>query len=122
MEELIPFLNHKMPKLIAATLAAITAIYAAFGAKTVDPKPVLKVFPKVFGHADKNVRAESTKLAIELYKWLKDAMKPMFFGELKPVQQKELEDQFEKVKGGDAEAGAVIEVAAGGGGCGGGGG
>lgn len=98
MEELIPFLSHKMPKLIAATLSAMTAIYAAFGAKTVDPKPVLKVLPKVFGHADKNVRAEATKLAIELYKWLKDAMKPMFFGELKPVQQKELEDAFEKVK------------------------
>lgn len=98
MEELIPFLSHKMPKLIAATLTAITTIYSQFGARCVDPKPVLKVFPKVFGHADKNVRAEATKLAIELYKWLKDAMKPMFFAELKPVQQKELEEAFEKVK------------------------
>lgn len=98
IELLVPYLSHKMAKLIAVTLTALATIYAAFGAKTVDPKPVLKVFPKMFGHADKNVRAESTKLAIELYKWLKDAMKPMFFGELKPVQQKELEDAFEKVK------------------------
>ncbi|KAL7274077.1 hypothetical protein RUND412_003043 [Rhizina undulata] len=98
LEELMPFLNHKMPKLIAATVTALHAIYAAFGARTVDPKPVLKVLPKIFGHADKNVRAEGTKLAVELYKWLKEAMKPMFFGELKPVQQKELEEAFEKVK------------------------
>lgn len=70
----------------------------AYGAKTVDPKPVLKSLPKLFTHADKNVRAESTKLTIELYKWLKDAMRPMFFNDLKPAQQKELEEAFEKVK------------------------
>ncbi|KAI5789046.1 armadillo-type protein [Geopyxis carbonaria] len=98
MEQLIPYLSHKMAKIVAVTATAITNIYAQFGAKTVDPKPVLKVFPKVFGHADKNVRAESTKLAIELYKWLKEAMKPIFFDELKPAQQKELEEAFEKVK------------------------
>ncbi|KAF8533066.1 armadillo-type protein [Trichophaea hybrida] len=98
IEQLIPFLSHKLPKIIAATLTALTAIYTSFGAKTVDPKPVLKALPKLFGHADKNVRAESTKLTIELYKWLKDAMKPMFFNDLKPAQQKELEEAFEKVK------------------------
>jgi len=98
IEQLIPFLSHKLPKIIAATLTALTAIYSSFGAKTVDPKPVLKALPKLFGHADKNVRAESTKLTIELYKWLKDAMKPMFFNDLKPAQQKELDEAFEKVK------------------------
>lgn len=99
IEQLLPFLAHKLPKLIAATLVALTSIYSAFGARTVDPKPVLKQLPKLFGHSDKNVRAESTKLTIELYKWLKDAMKPMFFNDLKPAQQKELEEAFEKVKG-----------------------
>lgn len=99
IELLLPFLSHKLPKLIAATLTALSSIYSAYGAKTVDPKPVLKVLPKAFAHSDKNVRAEATKLAIELYKWLKDAMKPMFFNDLKPAQQKELEGEFEKVKG-----------------------
>ena len=98
IEQLLPFMSHKLPKLIAATLTALTAIYSSFGAKTVDPKPVLKTLPKAFGHADKNVRAEATKLTVELYKWLKDAMKPMFFNDLKPAQQKELEAEFEKVK------------------------
>ena len=98
LDELAPYLSHKMPKIIAATITTFTSIYATFGARTVDPKPVLKALPALFGHADKNVRAEATKLAIELYKWLKDAMKPMFFNDLKPVQQKELEEAFEKVK------------------------
>jgi hypothetical protein len=99
IEQLLPFLAHKLPKIIAATLSALTSIYTAFGGRVVDPKPVLKQLPKLFGHADKNVRAESTKLTIVLYTWLKDAMKPMFYNDLKPAQQKELDEAFEKVKG-----------------------
>ncbi|KAI9761486.1 MAG: hypothetical protein M4579_000996 [Chaenotheca gracillima] len=98
LEELIPFLSHKTPKVIAATLSALTAIYHAYGCKTIDPKPVLKALPKAFGHADKNVRAESQNLAVELYRWLKEALKPLFWGDLKPVQQQDLEKLFEKVK------------------------
>jgi protein STU2 len=98
IEDLIPFLSHKQPKVIAAALSALTSIYNAYGCKTVDPKPVLKLLPKVFGHADKNVRAESQGLAVEFYRWLREAMKPMFWGELKPVQQQDLEALFEKIK------------------------
>ncbi|KAI1608032.1 armadillo-type protein [Exophiala viscosa] len=98
IEELLPALSHKQPKVIAATLNAITAIYHNYGVKIVEPKPVLKALPKVFGHADKNVRAEAQALTVELYRWLKEAMKPVFWGELKPVQQQDLEKLFEKVK------------------------
>ncbi len=52
----------------------------------------------MFGHADKNVRAEATNLAVELYRWLRDAMKAMFFNDLKPTQQSDLEAQFERIK------------------------
>ncbi|KAB8304804.1 hypothetical protein EYC80_004146 [Monilinia laxa] len=99
IEELLPALSHKQPKIVAATVAALTAIYHNYGCKTVDPKPVLKVLPKPFGHADKNVRAEATNLAIEFYRWLREAMKPMFWGDLKPTQQTDMEAQFEKIKG-----------------------
>lgn len=98
IEELLPALSHKQPKIIAATLSAFTTIYHNFGIKIVDYKPVLKVLPKVFGHADKNVRAEATNLTAELYRWLKEAMKTVFWNELKPVQQQDLEKLFEKVK------------------------
>ncbi|KKK20091.1 putative spindle pole body component [Aspergillus rambellii] len=98
IEEIIPLLSHKVPKVIAATLAGLTALYHNFGCKIVDPKPVLKALPKVFGHADKNVRAEAQNLTVELYRWLKEAIKPLFWGELKPVQQQDLEKLFETVK------------------------
>ncbi|KAL8723870.1 MAG: hypothetical protein Q9181_007120, partial [Wetmoreana brouardii] len=98
IDDLLQCLNNKQPKIISATLAALTAIFHAYGIKIVDPKPVLKALPKVFGHADKNVRAEAQNLAVELYRWLREAMKTLFWGELKPVQQQDLEKLFEAVK------------------------
>lgn len=98
IEEMLPTLTAKQPKTVAANLNALTAIFHNYGCKTADPKPVLKVLPKVFGHADKNVRAEATALAVEFYRWLREAMKPMFWGDLKPTQQTDLEAQFEQVK------------------------
>ncbi|KAH8796113.1 putative spindle pole body component alp14 [Hyaloscypha sp. PMI_1271] len=98
IEDLLPALSNKQPKVVAATLAALTAIYHNYGCKTVDPKSVLKALPKAFGHADKNVRAEATNLAVEFYRWLREAMKPMFWNDLKPTQQTEMEASFEKIK------------------------
>ncbi|KAI9844123.1 MAG: Microtubule-associated protein, microtubule dynamics during spindle orientation [Thelocarpon superellum] len=98
VDDLLPPLSHKQPKIIAATLAALTAIYHAYGCRTADPKPVLKTLPKIFGHADKNVRAEAQNLVVELYRWLREAMKPTFWNDLKPVQQTDLDALFEKVK------------------------
>ncbi|KAL8901392.1 MAG: hypothetical protein Q9207_005224 [Kuettlingeria erythrocarpa] len=98
IDDILPSLNNKQPKLIAATLSALTAIFHAYGVKVVDPKPVLKALPKVFGHADKNVRAEAQNLAVELYRWLREAMKTLFWNDLKPVQQQDLEKLFEAVK------------------------
>ena len=66
--------------------------------KIIEPKPPLKALPKVFGHADKNVRAEASNLAVELYRWLREAMKTTFWNDLKPVQQQDLEKLFEGVK------------------------
>jgi hypothetical protein len=98
IDDLLPALSNKQPKVVAATLAVLTSIYHNYGCKTVDPKPVLKLLPKVFGHADKNVRAEATNLAVEFYRWLREAMKPMFWNDLKPTQQTEIQAQFDKAK------------------------
>ncbi|KAK7733304.1 hypothetical protein SLS53_008201 [Cytospora paraplurivora] len=98
IEDILPVLSAKQPKTIAAAINAITQIFHNYGCKLADPKPVLKVLPKAFGHADKNVRAEATGLAVEFYRWLREAMKPMFWGDLKPTQQTDLETQFEKIK------------------------
>ncbi|TRX91030.1 hypothetical protein FHL15_008012 [Xylaria flabelliformis] len=98
VEDILPAISAKQPKVIAAALAALTTIFHNYGCKVADPKPVLKILPKAFGHADKNVRAEATNLAVEFYRWLRDAVKPMFWGDLKPAQQTDLEAQFEKIK------------------------
>lgn len=98
IEDMLPGLANKVPKNVAATLHALTQIFHNYGCKIVDPKPVLKALPKAFGAADKNVRAEATNLTVELYRWLREAMKPMFWGDLKPTQQTDLEAQFEKIK------------------------
>ena len=98
IEDILPAVSAKLPKVIAAALAALTTIFHNYGCKIADPKPALKVLPKAFGHADKNVRAEATNLAVEFYRWLREAMKPMFWGDLKPTQQSDLEAQFEKIK------------------------
>ncbi|MCJ1463224.1 Microtubule-associated protein, microtubule dynamics during spindle orientation [Pseudocyphellaria aurata] len=98
IEDLLPSLANKQPKIIATTLAALTAIFHSYGVKIVDPKPVLKSLPKAFGHADKNVRAEASNLAAELFRWLRDSMKTLFWNELKPVQQQDLEKLFDSIK------------------------
>ena len=98
LEDVLQGLSNKQPKVVAATLGALTAIYHAYGVKIVEPKPSLKALPKVFGHADKNVRAEASNLAVELYRWLREAMKTLFWNDLKPVQQQDLEKLFEGVK------------------------
>ena len=98
LDDLLAGLTHKQPKIVASTLNALTALYHAYGVKIIEPKPALKALPKVFGHADKNVRAEASALVVELYRWLREAMKPLFWDELKPVQQQDLEKAFEKVK------------------------
>ncbi|KAF2706995.1 ARM repeat-containing protein [Pleomassaria siparia CBS 279.74] len=98
IEELLPVLSNKQPKVIAATLDALTQLYHAYGCKTIEPKSVLKALPKIYGHADKNVRAKAQELTVELYRWLKEAMKPLFWAELKPIQQQDLDKLFDKVK------------------------
>ena len=98
LEDLIQGLSNKQPKIVAATLGALTALYHAYGVKIIEPKPSLKALPKVFGHADKNVRAEASSLAVELYRWLREAMKTTFWNDLKPVQQQDLEKLFEGAK------------------------
>lgn len=98
VEELLPFLSHKTPKMIIAALSALKEIYHAYGCKTVEPKPVLKLMPKMYGHANKDVRAEAQALTVELYRWLREPMKPLFWGDLKDVQQKDLDKLFGPVQ------------------------
>lgn len=68
-------------------------------------KPLLKALPKIFGHNDKNVRAEGTALTLTLYAYLGPALKPAL-ADLKPVQVSDLEKAFERLDGEGKGAGS----------------
>lgn len=92
----MPGLNAKQPKLVTQTVIVLKELVRQFGIKKVNPKPILKVVPKMFGHTDKNVRAEANALTVELYRWIGQPLMPSI-STLKPVQIKELEEVFSKL-------------------------
>lgn len=98
IEQILPVLSARLPKLVASVTKSLTEIVSAFGTKTVPAKPIMSAMPKLFAHADKNVRAEATSLMVELYKWVGPALESVVFPDLKPVQQKDLSACFAKVK------------------------
>lgn len=98
VEQIVPFFDHRLPKLVAGCVSAVVAIVDAYGCNVASPQMIVPTFAKLFGHADRNVRAEATKLAVEMYKWLREGIKTLLFPTLKPVQQRDLTAEFEKVK------------------------
>ncbi|EGW33754.1 uncharacterized protein SPAPADRAFT_135304 [Spathaspora passalidarum NRRL Y-27907] len=99
IEEIIPYFGNRLPKTVAGCVSALAAIYENFGCQIVSPKPVIPCLVKLFAHSDKNVRAETMKLTVELYKWMRDALSATLLPSLKPVQQKDLTAAFEAVSG-----------------------
>ncbi len=99
----MPGLDHKTPKNVAACVMALREAIRCFGPKVVSPKPILKSLPKLFDHKDKTVRAEASLLAVELFKFLGLGVMQPAMNDLKPVQVKELTEEFEKVDSGKAK-------------------
>lgn len=100
VEHMVPHLDARLPKLVAGTASALAQVVDEYGcSEVVSPKPIIAILPKLFGHADRNVRAAATSLAVALYKWLGDGLTTLLFEHLKPVQQRDLKAEFEKVQG-----------------------
>ncbi|CAL8379153.1 unnamed protein product [Arctogadus glacialis] len=95
-EELIKGIDNKNPKTILACVETLRKSLCEFGAKTVTLKPIVKVLPKLFESRDKAVRDEARLLAVEVYRWIRDALRPSL-QTLTPVQLKELEEEWAKV-------------------------
>ncbi|CAB3992122.1 cytoskeleton-associated 5-like, partial [Paramuricea clavata] len=95
-EEILKGLDNKQPKIVAGCVTFLRTAISEFGGKIFALKPVVKVLPKLFDHSDKNVREETKLLAIEIYKWIKDAVKAQLTN-IKPVQMKELEEEWGKL-------------------------
>ncbi|BEJ15612.1 hypothetical protein CspHIS471_0502170 [Cutaneotrichosporon sp. HIS471] len=92
-------LNAKAPKAVAGAVSTLKELVESFGVQALgNVKPLLKALPKIFGHSDKNVRAEGTSLTLALYTFLGPGLKPAL-ADLKPVQVSDLEKAFEGLDG-----------------------
>ncbi|GAA5893605.1 hypothetical protein JCM5296_002476 [Sporobolomyces johnsonii] len=100
--DVIPGLDVKQPKVVAGSVMVLKELIRSFGPKSVSPKPILKTLPKIFAHADKTVRSEGSLLCLALHSYLGPALTP-HLSELKPVQQKELQESFEAADRGERE-------------------
>lgn len=103
VELVLPFFNKKLPKLVAASINCIRELLASFGfAKA----PLNNLLPelldplvKLAGHADRNVRAQTIALIVEIYKANgrnKSLLNELLLTHLKPIQQNELEKLFDE--------------------------
>uniref|UniRef100_A0AAY4C450 TOG domain-containing protein n=1 Tax=Denticeps clupeoides TaxID=299321 RepID=A0AAY4C450_9TELE len=95
-EELIKGLENKNPKITLACVETIRKALSEFGSKIIALKPVVKVLPKLFESRDKAIRDEAKLLAIEVYRWIRDALKAPLQN-INSVQLKELEEEWAKL-------------------------
>ncbi|XP_052508216.1 cytoskeleton-associated protein 5 isoform X1 [Budorcas taxicolor] len=95
-EELLKGLDNKNPKIVVACIETLRKALSEFGSKIILLKPIIKVLPKLFESREKAVRDEAKLIAIEIYRWIRDALRPPLQN-INPVQLKELEEEWVKL-------------------------
>ncbi|XP_074532870.1 cytoskeleton-associated protein 5 isoform X1 [Halichoeres trimaculatus] len=95
-EELLKGLENKNPKIVVACFEALRKALSEFGSKIVTLKPVVKALPKQFESREKAVRDEAKLLAVEIYRWIRDALRAPLQN-INSVQLKELEEEWVKL-------------------------
>ncbi|XP_048856026.1 cytoskeleton-associated protein 5-like isoform X1 [Brienomyrus brachyistius] len=95
-EELVKGLDNKNPKIVVACIETIRKALCEFGSKIVTLKPIVKILPKLFESREKAIRDEAKLLAVETYKWIRDAIRPPLQN-INSVQLKELEEEWVKL-------------------------
>ncbi|XP_065129691.2 cytoskeleton-associated protein 5 isoform X2 [Paramisgurnus dabryanus] len=95
-DELIKGLDNKNPKIVVACIETLRKALCEFGSKIITLKPVVKILPKQFESREKAVRDEAKLLAVEIYRWIRDALRPPLQN-INSVQLKDLEEEWVKV-------------------------
>ncbi|XP_063145765.1 cytoskeleton-associated protein 5 isoform X2 [Candoia aspera] len=95
-EELLKGLDNKNPKIIVACIETLRKALSEFGSKIITLKSIIKVLPKLFESREKAVRDEAKLLAVEIYRWIKDALRPPLQN-INSLQLKELEEEWVKL-------------------------
>lgn len=49
--------------------------FSEFGSKIILLKPIIKVLPKLFESREKPIRDEAKLIAVEIYRWIRDALR-----------------------------------------------
>lgn len=79
------------------------SLHSEFGSKIVTLKPVVKILPKQFESREKAVRDEAKLLAVEIYRWIRDALRPP----LQNINSVQVEDLITALK---SPKGSVLKV------------
>ncbi|XP_064423215.1 cytoskeleton-associated protein 5 isoform X2 [Latimeria chalumnae] len=95
-EELLKGLDNKNPKIVVACIETIRKALSEFGSKIILLKPIVKVLPKLFESREKGIRDEAKLLAVEIYRWIRDALRPPLQN-INSLQLKELEEEWVKL-------------------------
>lgn len=66
VEAVMRAFGDKVPKVAAAAVDVVARAVGDFGAKVVDPKPVLKALPPLFAHPNAGVRDKAKELTVAL--------------------------------------------------------
>lgn len=75
IESALKALSNKVPKVVVAALEILFQAVSLFGTATViDPKPLFKSLPAVFGNSNAGVRDKAKELTIELSSWVGPAV------------------------------------------------
>ncbi|XP_069384221.1 cytoskeleton-associated protein 5 isoform X6 [Paralichthys olivaceus] len=95
-DELLKGLDNKNPKIVVTCIETLRKALSEYGSKIVTLKPVVKILPKQFESREKAVRDEAKLLAVEIYRWIRDAVRPSLQN-ITAVQLKELEEEWVKL-------------------------
>ncbi|XP_060931884.1 cytoskeleton-associated protein 5 isoform X3 [Limanda limanda] len=95
-DELLKGLDNKNPKIVVTCLDTLRRALSEYGSKIVTLKPIVKILPKQFESREKAVRDEAKLLAVEIYRWIRDAIRPSL-QTINSVQLKDLEEEFVKL-------------------------
>ncbi|XP_066438411.1 cytoskeleton-associated protein 5-A-like [Eleutherodactylus coqui] len=84
-KELLKGLDNKNPKIVVACVETLRRALSEFGSKITSLMSIIKVLPKLFESREKAIRDEAKLLAVEIYRWIRDALRPPLRN-INPVQ------------------------------------
>lgn len=95
--ELIKRLSHKTLKIRIGCISLLINAIRSFGIGVIPVKELLKSLTTIFEDSDKKMRELAIELTVELYRWIRDAVKSQLDG-LRLSQMSELESKFKEIE------------------------